>query len=239
MLNKKQFAFTLALIVMLVTQPLAAFACATCGCSELCPLTMVEDTNSINKAKGSLSDSLWGSIILKIAYQRDPEIQKLTRHINGMSALTEGTTGAVIGGTLSQNIVSMAVLRHPDGVPDSYLPTSLGLGFSGLFNVVFDSGLLFNWRLKSKIKTRLITIRNRVEIILDHLEYSQTACPQAQADLKEIIGERAASDCIQLWQSSHAIASVPHEKTLSQTTDDGNVRTSLASINSELETNVR
>jgi hypothetical protein len=200
---------------------------------------MIEDTGSAGKAKSSLSDSLWGSIILKIAYQRDPEIQKLTRHIEGISLVTDGTTGTVVGGTVGQNIVSMACLNQPPGISDSYLPGSIGLGFSGLTNVVFDSGLLFNWRLRAKIKTRLITIRSRVETILNHLEYSQTACPQAQADLKEIIGERAASDCIQLWRSSHAIASIPEEKTLSEATGEDNVRTSLASTNTELETNVR
>jgi hypothetical protein len=49
-----------------------------------------------------------------------------------------------------------------------------------------------------------------------HLEFSETNCPDAQSQLGEIIGARAASDCIQLWRSSHATASAAKSKTLSQ-----------------------
>ena len=40
---------------------------------------------------------------------------------------------------------------------------------------------------------RQLVIRNQVETILNHLEYLEAACPEAQADLVQIIGERAGS----------------------------------------------
>jgi hypothetical protein len=208
-------ALFILLIGLLVINPLAAIACATCGCSELCPLAMMEDSES-SKNRSSLSESIWGNIILKMAYQRDPELQKLRGHVRGMNDVTSGAVGTAVGGTLAQNVISMACLNPAPGISDSYLPGGLGLGLSGLINIVFDGNLLVSWRLKSKIKARQIAIRDHVEAILNHLEFSETNCPEAQNELAGIIGPRAASDCIQLWRSSHATASAMKNKTLSQ-----------------------
>jgi len=203
-----------ASLLLLVMQPLTAIACATCGCSELCPIAMMKDSEE-SKNNSSLSDSLWGNIILKMAYQRDPQIQKLVRHIKGVNAVTGTAIAGAVGGTLAQNIISMGTLNPPPGQLDSYLPGSFGLGLSGLINVVFDGSMLINWRLKKKIKARQLVVRQKVETILNHLEYSETACPQAQIELAEIIGNRAAGDCIKLWRSSHAAASATKNNNLS------------------------
>ena len=217
MATKKIFSLVIFL-ALLVTQPLAAIACATCGCSELCPIAMMKDSEE-GENRICLSDSLWGNIILKMAYQRDPQIQKLTRHIKGVNTLTGGTIAGTVGGTLAQNIVSMGTLNPPHGQSDSYLPGSLGLGLSGLVNVVFDSSLVVNWHLKKKIKARQLIVRQKVETILNHLEYSEATCPQAKIELAEIIGKRAADDCIQLWRSSHATSSAALNKHLSAVPD--------------------
>jgi hypothetical protein len=210
------------LIGLLTLNPVSAIACATCGCSEICPIAMMEDSES-GKNKSSLSDSIWGNIILKMAYQRDPELQKLRKHIRGVNDITAGTVGTAVGGTLAQNVISMACLNPAPGISDSYLPGGLGLGLSGLVNIVFDGNIVVSWRLKNKIKARQIAIRNNVETILNHLEYSETNCPEAQTELAGIIGPRAASDCIQLWRSSHATASAMKSKTISQASSDGSI----------------
>jgi len=214
-MSAKKISVVLVCLSLLIMQPLIVIACATCGCSELCPIAMMKDNEDNGKNGVSLSDSLWGNIILKMAYQRDPQIQKLTKHIKGVNTLTDGTIATTAGGTLAQNIISMATLNPPPGEYDSYLPGSLGLGLSGLLNVVFDGSILVNWRLKKKIKTRQLIVRQNVETILNHLEYSETACPQAQIELAQIIGNRAAGDCIQLWRSSHATAYAARNKNLS------------------------
>jgi hypothetical protein len=177
---------------------------------------MVEDTESGGTARGLLSDSIWGSIILKMAYQRDPVLLKLTKYKRGLSGLTGGSVATAIGGTFAQGIVSVSTLNPPPGQKDSYLPGSLGLGWSGLVNVAFNAGVVVNWRLSRKIKARQLVVKNRVESILNHLENSEAACPHAQSDLAELIGERAALDCIKLWQSSHATVASSADKTLSQ-----------------------
>ena len=75
MFAKKQLFIFMLSLVLLVLQPLAVLACATCGCSELCPLGMMQETETTTKSKTLLSDSLWGSIILKMAYQRDAQLR--------------------------------------------------------------------------------------------------------------------------------------------------------------------
>ncbi len=212
---KKQLSAILLICTLLILQPFAALACSTCGCSELCPLGMVQETETEVKSKTSLSDSLWGSIILKMAYQRDPQLQKLARHLKGTNGITSGAIYTAAGGTLGQNVISLAVLNPAQG-NDSYLPGGLGLGLSGLLNVALDGGILINWHLKKKIKARQLIIRQTVETIVNHLEYSDASCPDAQHELAKIIGERGAADCLKLWNLSHSqIASREQGKTTS------------------------
>jgi hypothetical protein len=213
MFAKKQLSIILLVIGLLIMQPLAALACATCGCSELCPLSMVQETAGDDKNSVTLGDSLWGNIILKMAYQRDTQIQKMAKHLKGANNLTNGAIYTAAAGTLSQNVVSLAVL-NPDQGNDSYLPGSIGLGLSGVLNIALDGGMLINWRIKKKIKARQLVVKEKVENILNHLEYSDASCPDAQRDLAEIIGERGAADCLKLWRLSHSqIASGTQEVT--------------------------
>jgi hypothetical protein len=210
--------------------PGMAFACATCGCSELCPLTCIMDSEKKSGGgKGLLTESIWGNVILKMAYQRDPQIQKLVGRRRISNAFSSAGVSGAIGGTLGQNIISMATLNPPAGQSDSYLPGSLGLGLSGLVNVVFDGSNLINWHLGKKIRARQLAVKGRVESILEHLEHSEAACPNAQRDLSEIIGERAASDCIKLWQSSHTTTASAEGRTIS----DGSSQSTVSGIKSE------
>jgi len=211
--GKKSLAF-LVLLSLLVINPLAALSCATCGCSELCPLVMMQET--VNSPKhGILTESIWGNIILKMAFQRDPQLQKLRKHTRTVGAVTGTAIAGAVGGTFAQNIVSLGTLNPPPPQSDSYLPGSLGLGMSGLVNVAFDGGLLLNWRLGHKIRARQEVIQAQVETLLQHLEFSEANCPEAKHDLTTLIGERAAQDCMKLWHSSHMVASKTNPKQVS------------------------
>jgi hypothetical protein len=215
----KKFAHILLCLALLTIYPQAVFACATCGCSELCPLALVQEDSSGKSAKnpgGLLGDSIWGSVILKMAYQRDAQLQKIRRHVRGVNTLASGGVAGAVVGTLPQTILSETTLNPPKPPQsDSYLPGGLGLGLNGVINIAVEGGILLNWNLNRKIRARQKAIRSRVEVILSHLEYSAADCPQAQSDLTEIIGARAARDCIQLWRSSHAMASLQKDKTIS------------------------
>lgn len=180
-------------------------ACATCGCSEVCPLALV-DPSQVDSSV--LSESIWGNIILKMAYQRDPELTKMSRRLGTANGASMNALLGVAGGTLAQNMVSMAALNPPPGIEDSYGPGTVGLALDGVTNIVFGTRAVINYRYHKKIKARQLVVRQHVEQILQHLEFSKTDCSEAQADLATLIGERASKECLQLWQSSH-LAAVP------------------------------
>src|ERR1700744_5677107 len=114
------FSKLIALLLVLSTffLQLPADACATCGCSEVCPIAMMETENTFGKGGSLLSDSIWGNMILKMAYQRDPELQKLAKRLNMANFATTNSIAVIAGGTLAQNVVSMAALNPPDGIED-------------------------------------------------------------------------------------------------------------------------
>jgi hypothetical protein len=187
--------------------PLSALACATCGCSEVCPIAMMETESTGGKAS-SLTDSIWGNIILKMAFQRDPEIQKLARRLNIANVGTYDALATIAGGTLAQGIISMACLNPPDGIEDSYVPGSVGLSFDALTNIVFTGRALANYGFRKKLKARQLAIKDHVETLLHHLEFSESKCSEAQAELATLIGERGAQECLQLWESSHVTGAI-------------------------------
>ena len=65
-----------------------------------------------NKRTSSLiTDSLWGNLILEMAYQRDPEIKKIAKRLNLVNFGTmTAITGVAAGGTLAQGIIALSVL---------------------------------------------------------------------------------------------------------------------------------
>jgi hypothetical protein len=206
-----RLAWTFLSLLLVLQMPLAALACPTCGCSELCPLTMLdEETHDTSADKDSLlSNSIWGNLILKIAYNRDPQLQKLSRRMKGVNIATGGAIAAGAVGIVPQSIVSIYTLNPPDGVQDSYAPGSVGVALETVTNVALIARLGLSYGLRKKVRQRQTEIRSKVESILQHLEYSQSNCPDARKQLTELIGEKAADECLSLWQSSHALASVP------------------------------
>jgi hypothetical protein len=193
------------ILVSLLTAQIPAFACASCGCSEVCPLTAM-DANSPQQNASLLSNSIWGNIILKMAYARDPQVLALAKKIKRTGLGSASALAGVAAGTISQGIVAMAVLNPPEGIQDSYAPGSLGLGLEAAVLMIFAGGPLISHRYKQKLKARQIEIRQNVERILQHLEYSKTDCSAAQKELADLVGDRGAQECVQLWQSSHRLA---------------------------------
>jgi hypothetical protein len=166
------------------------------------------ETESAGGKSSSLTDSIWGNIILKMAFQRDPEIQKLARRLNIANFGTYNALTTIAGATMAQGIVSLATLNPPDGIEDSYVPGSIGLTLDALTNIVFTGRTLANFGYKKKLKVRQLAIKDHVETLLHHLEFSETKCSEAQTELATLIGERGAQECLQLWQSSHVTGSI-------------------------------
>lgn len=200
-------------------------AIAHCGSCDLGAAQLLETTAKKRNAE-IVSESLWGNLILSMAYQRDPELQKLTKRQGVANLVTLGSVGAISGLSLAQNVLFLspggahgahqAVTaegeEHAEGAhaegghSETKVPGILGLVASGGTMFALASQVYINHRYRNKIKKRQATILKRVEEVLQHLE-ADAQCLDCQKELAGIIGERAAREFLQIWKSSHAVAS--------------------------------
>lgn len=213
-------AIAIILLLLIAFGPCCnlVFACPTCGCNELCPIAMFADETQPPPPDSLLSNSIWGNLILRIAYAQDPELQRLSKHRNRVNLGSAAAIGAAGAGILPQSVVSIYTLNPPDGVEDSYAPGTVGVALEGITNLALVARIGLNYRINKKVRARQAAIRRNIETVLEHLECSATNCPDAQKQLAQYIGDKAAAECIDLWQSSHGVASVPDAPTVSENT---------------------
>ena len=159
------------------------------------------------KGEALITDSLWGNLILDMAYQRDPEIKKIMKRLNIVNLGTMGVVSAVAGGTLAQGIITLATLNPQPGHNDTYLPSSIGVGMAGLTLVTFVGRAAINHCLVTQMRNRQLVIKHQVEAILARFESSRGENTAAQTELTVLIGERAANEWAQLWRSANVLAS--------------------------------
>lgn len=187
---------------------LIADACDSCGVELGVAVASADIIEDARRKKSLLTDSLWGNLILELAYDRDPMLGKLARRVRLMNFGTRAAVFGIAGGTLAQGISALYVLNPPDGKPDSYAPLNIGVALSGATMALMAARVLFGHRLAKRIKNRQLSIRDRVERVLAHLESSHGRCSKARSQLEEIIGKRACNEWLQLWRSSHRLADV-------------------------------
>jgi hypothetical protein len=160
------------------------------------------------KHKGELliTDSLWGNLILDLAYQRDDRLHCLAKRMGFVNAATIlGITG-IAGGTLAQGIIALSVLNPPPPQSDSYLPGSIGIGMSGLTLIALGARTGASRIILKQIRTRQLEIKHRVESVLAQIEQSNGQSTTARSQLLSLIGERATNEWLQLWRSSNKLA---------------------------------
>jgi hypothetical protein len=182
----------------------ASASCTSCG-SVLDPILLMGSASQ-KKNRSVLTDSLWGNLILELAYQRDKELAKFGRRMNLINIGTNATIGAIALGTLGQGVGALATLNPPTGHEDSYGPGIVGTTLSTVTVMTFATRMYLNHKMQKDVQDRQVAIRTQVESVLNHLERSDSKCPDAQKDLTELIGERASREWLQLWQSSHQLA---------------------------------
>ena len=165
---------------------------------------------STKKQRGELliTDSLWGNLILDLAYQRDLELKKLAKRLNLVNWGTTAAVTGIAGGTLAQGIISLATLNPPEGQSDSYLPGAIGIGFAGLTLVTFTGRTVINQVLLRRLRNRQLEIKHQVESILARYESSHGDNEDARRELVSLIGERATNEWVQLWRSSNTLATL-------------------------------
>jgi hypothetical protein len=175
--------------------------------AEVADIAAIESVvNKKQKNEPLITDSLWGNLILDMAYQRDAEIKKTMRQLNLVNLGTMGAISAIAAGTLAQGIITLATLNPPAPLHDSYLPGAIGIGMSGITLVTFAGRAALNHCLVKKIHNRQLIIKHQVETILAQFESSHGANDEAQTNLTALIGQRAANEWMQLWRSSNVLA---------------------------------
>jgi hypothetical protein len=184
---------------------IAQASCATCG-TELNALSLMEGTTTKHKDKSILTDSLWGNLILEMAYQRDKGLQKLAKRMNLVNFATMASIGTIATGTLAQGIIALKSLNPQPGFEDSYTPGILGITLSSATLMTFVARMYFSRKIQVEVRDRQLALKKRVETVLFHLEHSHADCADAQKELTELIGQRACHEWTQLWQSSHQLA---------------------------------
>lgn len=187
-------------------------------------------TEPAAQMSGALSDSLWGNLILQMAYARDRELYSSVRKLKFSDNLTLASIYGIAGVSVAQSITGLVTLNPGGGHGtshnvdtgsegehqhaaandnqhnDSYAPGILGLISSGSTLAALGLRFYFGHRYSKKIKTRQQEIRSRVESILARLEKGESP-EQLRVELLPLIGERATREFNQLWRSSHQVAS--------------------------------
>ncbi len=181
-------------------------ACGTCGC-ELTSVVAAEESTIKRRDKSLLTDSIWGNLILEMAYQRDKEIEKLAKRLGITNVATMAGLLAISGGTIAQGITAIGTLNPATGHLDSYAPGIIGLSLGSATLLTFGTRIYFGHKYGKKMKARQLAIKSEIEEILHHLEYSEAKCPDMHKQLAALIGDRASGEFLQLWQSSHQLAS--------------------------------
>lgn len=166
-------------------------------------------TGKKSKRELLITDSLWGNLILDLAYQRDDRLHALAKQMGFVNAGTTFAIAGIAGGTLAQGIIALSVINPPAGQSDSYLPGAIGTGMSGLTLIALGARTGASHVLTKQIRKRQLEIKHQVESVLAQIEQTGGDSPTARTELISLIGERASNEWLQLWRSSNKLAMSP------------------------------
>jgi hypothetical protein len=170
-----------------------------------------------NAIKSVVSNSLWGNMLLNMAYQMDPEIQKIATRAGRVNALTLLSLTGVTGLGLAQSIyayrdieltVGVTPAHHPGGSdhvhlpPDSRVPSTLGIIGSGVTLATLGINAAASKHYSRRMKQRQIDLRNRVDTVLAQLTAGGQS-QSVQSELVALVGPLAAEEFLMLWNAVH------------------------------------
>lgn len=103
---------------------------AHCSGCTLGPAQLLEETKA--QTGRIASDSLWGNLILGMAFQRDKELQKLIKKQSLADIFTLATVAGLSGLGIAQNAASLSTLNMTMHMPMIMSMPSSGGGMSGM-----------------------------------------------------------------------------------------------------------
>jgi hypothetical protein len=168
-----------------------------------------------------LTDSLWGNLLLSMAYQRDAEVQKYVKRLGRVNTLTFLSIAGISGLGLAQSIVSLSSLKGSETLPvmghddgdshvhtnaQSRVPATLGVIGSGTTVLTLGIKAILDGYYSKRLSARQALIQNQMTHILDQFEAGDIS-PETKTQLTQLVGQRATKEFLQLWEASHQNAS--------------------------------
>lgn len=165
--------------------------------------------------KSVVSTSLWGNMLLSMAYQMDPELQRIIQKLGRVNAATLLSITGVSGLGLAQSIYALNQVKsqhidvEEDGaheavhIPaDSKVPATLGIIGSGVTLATLGLNAVMNKHYSRKLTQQQLAIKERVEHALTHLKSSENP-EHTRQELVSLVGEEATDEFLSLWQATH------------------------------------
>lgn len=167
-------------------------------------------------SKTLLSESLWGNLLLSMAYQRDAKIQKYTRNLGQVNTFTLLSVAGVSALGLTQSIIALNSAHGPrflevedhDGdlhahqKADSRVPATLGIIGSSATIATLGVKALLDGVYGHKLAKRQGELQEAVGGILQALK-AGTPFQEISGPLSALIGETATQEFQSLWQATH------------------------------------
>ncbi len=188
---------------------------SSAGAISAAPLLSAGVSQSVNSA--TITDSLWGNLLIGMAVQRDPEIQRLAKKLGRVNTMTLLSVVGVSALGLAASISSLGsseaqtvdVMQHGGGHAHVHIPgesrTPATLGIIGSSTTIATLGIraLMNRRYGNKLEARQNEIKKQVVGIINRLEAGTIPPESTRADLAALVGPRAAGEFLQLWAAAH------------------------------------
>jgi hypothetical protein len=178
--------------------------------SILGPITAAGAPTTRKKKRSIITDSLWGNLILELAYDKDPVLHKLSTGLKLANFATSFGVTAIAGGTLFQGIYALAAINPPDGHQDSYVPGITAITLASCTLATIISRQVVTHELSSHIRKRQYMLRDKVETLLAKLEETHCKDIASTSELADLIGNRAADEWIHMWRGTHRLSTEAH-----------------------------
>lgn len=176
-------------------------ACAVCGADNCAIVQSATSATDTPRSASVLSNSLWGNLILSMAYERDPEIQRLVKKLGFLNGTTLVGALGLSGLSLGQGIVGLNVINPSSGI-DSVVPDVLGIVAGGSAMGLLGLRALAGHRYSKRLKARQVLIKANVDKLL--LQLKTTGDEQAaKPELTALIGSEATGEFFELWTATH------------------------------------
>lgn len=162
------------------------------------------------------SESLWGNLLLTMAYQRDSELQRLAKKLGRVNTWTLVSLAGISGLGLAQSINALQNIHEPQRIDvedhgsgahihlegESKTPATLGIISSSATLVTLGVKSLVEMHYRRRMAIRQQLIQTQVASILSRLNAGtpfQTIAPE----LSRLVGQTATTEFGQLWQATH------------------------------------